>query len=328
VEILVLHPGGLGDIILSLAAISLLRRQCPAARITIAANLDHLAPLAEGCADAVISLSSVPLHPLYTPAASFEPDRRFWDAFDRIVSWTGFGNSDFMRNLKMIKPDAIVSSWRPEPAEQRHVSRLFIDSLGPGSAGVSPAELAEMGSTIFLNAKVRQDGSRWLRSHGYKNGETLIAVHPGAGSESKRWPLQRFIEIARRLTLQKNIRLLFVMGPAEQGLPISKALMGMGAIVAETVALDLLAAILVHCRAFVGNDSGISHLAAGLKVPSIVLFGPTLPQHWAPLGKHVAVLRQTGGCDGCSSGCGDHTCLLNISVEDVIQSIISVADSR
>jgi heptosyltransferase III len=318
VKILVLHPGGLGDIILSLPAISLLRRQYPAARITIAANLDHLAPVAESCADAVISLSSVPLHQLYAPASSFEPDRGFWDSFDRIVSWTGFGNSDFVCNLKKIKPDSIVASWRPEPAEQRHVSRIFIDSLGPGSAGVSPAELEEMGSTIFLNSRARQDGFDWFRSRGYINGEPLIAIHPGAGSESKRWPQQRFIELARRLTLQKKIRLLLVMGPAEEGLQISEALKGMGAIVAESVALDLLAAILARCRAFVGNDSGISHLAAGLKVPSIVLFGPTLPQHWAPVGKHVAVLRQTSVCEACAAGGGDHSCLLDISIEDVV----------
>jgi heptosyltransferase III len=320
VEILVFHPGGLGDIILSLPAIAVLRRRYAKAGITIAANLDHLEPVAEGYADCTISLSSVPLHQLYAPVFSFRPDMHFWEKYDLLVSWTGFGNPDFIDNLKRINPDAIVASWHPEPGEQRHVSRLFIDSLG--SASGDAGEAPEMEAKIRLNSNARRDGFQWLCARGWEN-EALIAFHPGAGSRFKRWPLERFIELARRLTLNRENKLLLIEGPAEEGLAsqISEELLGIESIVAQAVPLKLLAAVLEPCRLFIGNDSGLAHLAAALKIPSIVLFGPTLPQHWAPQGKHVAVLREPRGCRACASGYGDHTCLLSISVDDIISAM-------
>jgi len=125
---------------------------------------------------------------------------------------------------------------------------------GTWSAGVSPAELEKWihHFSQFQGApgRIPLASIAWM----YK-WRITDCNSPGAGSESKRWPLQRFIELARRLTLQNNIRLLLVMGCGRR-LQISKALMGMGAIVAESVALNLLAAILERCRAFVGNDSG------------------------------------------------------------------------
>jgi heptosyltransferase III len=321
VEILVLHPGGLGDIILSLPTIALLRRRYAKAGITIAANLDHLEPVAEEYADSTISLSSVPLHQLYVPASSFKPDMHFWEEFDLLVSWTGFGNSDFTANLKRINPDAIIASWHPGPGEQRHVSRLFIDSLGSaiGDAGIAP----ETEATMHLNSNARRDGFQWLSARGWKDEGTLIALHPGAGSKSKRWHLERFIELARRLTLNRKDKLLLIEGPAEEGLSnqISEALPGIESIAAQAIPLNLLAAVLDRCRLFIGNDSGLAHLSAAMKVPSVVLFGPTLPRHWAPLGKHVTVLRKANGCQACASDGGSHTCLLNISVDDVIRAM-------
>ncbi len=315
-----MHPGGLGDIILSLPAIRLLRKSRPAARITIAANLDYLPPLREGVADAAISLSQVPLHGLYAPVSSFEPDRIFWGAYDQIVSWTGSGHSDFERNLRTVHPGAILSPWRPDPGDERHVSQLFIDSLG-----LTPETPRDIRPEIRVNPEASRTGVRWLQSRGWRQGDRLIAIHPGAGSESKRWPLERFRELARRLALHGDT-LLLISGPAEANLRISEAFPETRTIAAESIPLDWLAAVLVRCRAYVGNDSGISHLAAGLQVPSVVLFGPTLPRHWAPLGKRVVVLHRPGGCKACVDGCGDHTCLLNISVEDVQRILIGKGD--
>jgi ADP-heptose:LPS heptosyltransferase len=134
--------------------------------------------------------------------------------------------------------------------------------------------------------------------------------------------LVNFIRLAQQLMRQGKTKLLIIEGPAESGLgrEVAKALPPGEVILAESVTLSLLAAILERCVSFVGNDSGLAHLAAGLGVPSIVLFGPTLPQHWAPLGRHVVALRNSPGCVACISGSGEHTCLNNISVEEVLQS--------
>jgi heptosyltransferase III len=317
VEILILHPGGLGDIILSLPAISLLRKQFPGAGVTIAGDLDHLLPVIEGYADRAISLSTAPLHRLYAPWSLSGRDMSFWQTFDRIISWTGAGNAEFVENLRRINPDAFVASWRPGPDEMRHVTQLFADSLHLAvPADVKPAP-------IHISAELRDQGIQWLAERGFKGRDSLIGIHPGAGSRTKRWPLENFVRLAGLLKHQENVQLLIAEGPAEAGMgsQIARALSAAETILAESIPLKLLAAVLKQCSTFVGNDSGLAHLAAGLGVPSILLFGPTLPRHWAPLGPHVVVLRDTQGCVACEIGSSDHTCLGNISVEEVLRNL-------
>jgi ADP-heptose:LPS heptosyltransferase len=299
VEILLLHPGALGDIILSLPAIALLRKRFPSAAVTIAGNVDHLSPIVSRHAERILSLSTLPLHRLYAREALPPEEVLFRKSFSRIVSWTGTEDPEFVKKLQAIHPDACVAAWKPQPGELRHVSQLFALSLA----------------------------IRWLAQRGWNEKHSLTALHPGAGSKEKRWPLSRFISLARKLLLQEKRKLLLIEGPAEKGLAryIEQQLPSAEVILAESLRLSLLAAVIEQCGIFVGNDSGIAHLAAALKVPSVVLFGPTLPQHWAPLGEKVVVLRNPGGCEGCASGsvsgCRKHTCLDNITVEEVLRNL-------
>jgi ADP-heptose:LPS heptosyltransferase len=318
VEILILHPGGLGDIILSLPAVALLRSKFSSARITIAGNIDHLAPVISCYAESIVSLSILPLHHLHTNDPLPEAEKRFWKSFDRIVSWTGAGDPEFTRKFQEIHPGVCIASWRPAPGESRHVSQLFIDSLGTSI----PPRAQAVPALIFLDSKLREEGKQWLTARGWNGRDLLTALHPGAGSQTKRWPLARFIELARHQVFQKKRKLLIIEGPAEQGLAkeITQALPANAAIPMESVNLNLLAAVVAQCAAFIGNDSGIAHLAAALGIPSIVLFGPTLPRHWAPLGKHVTVLRNARGCEACASSGPNHTCLEDLTLEEVVQN--------
>jgi ADP-heptose:LPS heptosyltransferase len=317
VEILLLHPGGLGDILLSLPAIALLRRAFPSARFTIAGNIDHLTSIAAGYAERVVSLSTLPLHHLYSRDHLPQEEVRFWKSFDRIVSWTGSGDRNFIRNMRGVHPDARIASWKPAPEDPRHVSQLFVDSLGLSSASGGPVTPAR----IPLDPITSHKGRQWLTERGWNGRDPLTALHPGAGSKEKRWPIARFIRLAQHLVLEEKRKLLVVEGPAEPGLAAqaAQALPETDVIRIESPPLDLLAAVMAQCRIFVGNDSGLAHLAAALEVPSVVLFGPTLPQHWAPLGGHVAVLRDPRGCKGCSAGQGRHACMNNIQVEEVMR---------
>ncbi len=320
-EILFLHPGGLGDIILSLPAISLVRNHFPGARITIAGNRDFIAPIAEGYAESVVSVSSIPLHRLFAHGTIPEEDRRFWRSFDRIVSWTGSGDAEFVRKMRNIHPDASIASWHPGPNEQRHVSQIFIDSLDlklPLGTGVMPA-------SIRLEPRVRLEGLQWLEEQAWDCQNHLIALHPGAGSKTKHWQLKRFVGLAQQLAVQLQHKLLIIEGPAEPGLGkcMQQGLPPKRSILIEAAPLSLLAAVLEQCETFIGNDSGVAHLAAGLGVPAIVLFGPTLPKHWAPLGHHVVALRDPDDCKACAGRRGDeHTCFNNISVENVMWNVI------
>jgi heptosyltransferase III len=317
VELLVLHPGGLGDTILSLPAIALLRKRFPSARVTVAGNIDHLAPIMDGYAERVISLATLPLHRLYSNEELPPEEIAFWKSYDLIVSWTGYGNSTFARRLRELQPDARIGAWKPGPDESRHVAQLFADSLGIGI----PSGNAPTPAPIFIDSKMRAAGRQLLIDRGWNGRDSLAAIHPGAGSSAKRWPISRFIELARHLALRESRMLAIIDGPAEPGLAqqMLQALSLPQVISLAGVPLNPLAAVIRHCGLFIGNDSGLAHLAAALTVPCVVLFGPTSPVHWAPLGPQVTVLRNPKGCVGCASGGNSHTCLENITVEEVLR---------
>ena len=284
-DILVLHPGALGDVILSLPALAALRRTFPDATITFAGNLDYLPAVCSGYAHRLVSLSTLPLHSLFSPDPVPEQDRRFWMSFDRVLSWTGSGAPEFVRNLTSSHPCVLVVPWRPEAGEARHVSRIFVDSIRPWVG--EQQEIAA--PAVSVSPAAAAQGERWLAEHGW-NHTRLIALHPGAGSRSKRWPAENFRQLAAGI-LKSGSQPLVIEGPAEPDVfPGSSP----SILLARDLSLETLAAVLSMCTAFVGNDSGIAHLAAALGVPTLVLFGPTSPEQWAPLGRHVRILKGHG----------------------------------
>ncbi len=322
-KMLILHPGGLGDIILSIPAISLLRKRYPGAELAVAGNIDYLAPLTAGYAERALSLSELPLHRLYTRAALPDADVCFWRKFDRILSWTGAGDANFVEKLTEVHPCATIASWHPGPNEKRHVSQIFIDSLGTEVL----QDCEPQPACIRLAPAAVREGEQWLADHGWNRRDSMIALHPGAGSCEKRWPPDRFIALAKLVSIRMRKTFLIIQGPAEIGLGnrIQQALDPLPSILLESASLDLLAGVLHHCRTFVGNDSGVAHLAAGINIPSVVIFGPTRPQHWAPLGKSIVVLRNSAECGPCLQSRGtEHTCLNSISVEEVYEKLESL----
>ena len=118
---------------------------------------------------------------------------------------------------------------------------------------------------------------------------TRVILHPGSGGALKVWP--RFAELAQALP-----GATILLGPCERPLPTGNPVL-------ENVSLEDLAEQLRNCRVFVGNDSGITHIAAYLGVPTVALFGPTDPGTWGPLGRRVTVLQRPS--------------LLDISVDDL-----------
>jgi len=110
----------------------------------------------------------------------------------------------------------------------------------------------------------------------------FLAIHPGSGSPTKNWPAERFVTLARRLS---RLPFLLVRGPAEQQAGDTDC------VVARNLPLRVLGAVLARAGLFVGNDSGVSHLAAAAGAPTLALFGPTDPRLWSPVGRRVRWLR-------------------------------------
>jgi ADP-heptose:LPS heptosyltransferase len=122
-----------------------------------------------------------------------------------------------------------------------------------------------------------------------------------------------------RLIIRRDERVIVVEGPAEYGLcrAMIRGLAPDRVTAAAGLPLELIGGLLKNCSTFIGNDSGIAHLAAGSGCSCLVLFGPTNPSLWAPVGKSVEVLREADGCDKCRGGSGRHSCMENVTVDDV-----------
>lgn len=114
-------------------------------------------------------------------------------------------------------------------------------------------------------------------------------VHPGSGSPRKNWPVERFVELSHRLE-RAGRRIVWIRGPAEMGQPEVWA----GERI-DRPSLQALAATLAASRLFIGNDSGVSHLAAAVGAAVVTLFGPTRAEVWRPDGPRVRVVDSADG---------------------------------
>jgi heptosyltransferase III len=114
-----------------------------------------------------------------------------------------------------------------------------------------------------------------------------VLVHPGSGSPAKNWPPERFAAVIR--ALDAPVRLVVGEADAAAGGAI-ESLLGRALPRLDVPTLEELAARLAGCRAYVGNDSGVSHLAGLCGAHTVALFGPTNPEIWRPIGPDVHVL--------------------------------------
>ncbi len=127
----------------------------------------------------------------------------------------------------------------------------------------------------------------------------LVALGPTANWSGKVWPAERFVALfeALRAGALPAARAVVLAGPGE-----AERAMAAPVLAALPDAIDLCgalslpeaAAVLTRCRLFVGNDSGLMHLAAGAGTPTLGLFGPTPAEQYAPAGLHTAVARARG----------------------------------
>lgn len=284
-RVLVIHPGGLGDLLLALPALAHLAERLPAT-LEVAGHPERLALLAGSpYAARTLPLEGLGLHTLFTPDPPREVLSRL-RAYEAIVSWFGAGDPTYRAHLEAIGVPVVVARSTPLPGVRLHVSRHLLLTLSP--LVPPPPEIPPVGLTV--TGEERREAERWCRVHGLDPGR-LILLHPGAGGSAKRWPADRFGALVGLLR-EAGLSPVVVAGPAdgEAVRELHAAVAGERLVVAPDLALRPLAALSAIARGFVGNDSGLTHLAAVAGTPTLALFGPTDPAVWAPLGPASRVL--------------------------------------
>jgi len=155
-----------------------------------------------------------------------------------------------------------------------------------------------------------------------------ILIHPGSGSARKNWESSNFIKVSKNIkSLGMNPEI--ILGPAEQNLfEIFAGSLPAGSKIHILTDLSDLMTILKQSGGFIGNDSGISHLAAFTGIPTVVIFGPSNPKRWKPFGRSVEAVRTETDCSPCfetgKSDCKEMKCLEGITPEMVTSSFLKI----
>lgn len=268
---LVLHPGALGDVLLAVPALRALRRQARGERLVLAAQPRIGALLtALGIVDAGRDFESLGLGPLFVEDAPLPTLGAFAEA-KHVICWFGARDPTFVRRLRQIAPGAQVA-W-PGSEGTLPVWRHLCASVGAG--GDVDCE------PVAVPATLEAAGQRALADAGWDGRARLVMVHAGAGGLAKRWPLEGFASVLTRWC-SAGITIAVTEGPAERGTAerLSARLAG-PVIVLRELPLAQLAGAIRAASVWIGNDSGVSHLAAAVGAPALVLF-QAANQAWMP----------------------------------------------
>ncbi|HEX4086063.1 MAG TPA: glycosyltransferase family 9 protein [Chthoniobacteraceae bacterium] len=289
-RILVIRGGAIGDFVLTLPAIRLLRENFPHAHLEIL-GYKHIVALAEGrfYADATRSIEYGGLSRFFIPGAELPEDLvEYFASFQQIVSYLYDPDGFFAANLRRSGVRYFIHG-SPMVDDSAHAAQqlaLPLESLALYLDGKAPA--------LFPTEADRLQAGAWLADAFPGAVGPLIALHPGSGGERKNWPAAQWAALGETIFQTiPDARLLLVGGEADHG-PLAllrQALRGRPAAEALDLPLPHLAAILQRARLFLGHDSGISHIAAAVGVPALLLFGPTDPDIWAPPAPGVRILR-------------------------------------
>ena len=281
-RILVIRGGAIGDFILTLPALKLLRDGFPRAHIEIL-GYPHIIALAEKrfYADAIHSIESGALAPFFAKDAVLSPELvAYFGSFDLVVSYLFDPDAIFETNLKRCCSKRFIAG-PAKLASHEHAAQQLARPLEP--LGL---RLENRAAKIYPSDADRD----FARSFLGDAAQPVIAFHPGSGSETKNWPIENWKELGDHL-LSQGRNLLVVAGEADVNRVrfLELAWGGERVQFAKYLPLPRLGALLEN-SIFIGHDSGISHLAAAVGARCVLLFGPTDPAIWAPVGERLMAL--------------------------------------
>lgn len=311
-RILVVRAGALGDLILTFPVIGALREyKNPSRNYLELLTYPSFGQLAEKryYADRVISIDRADFAPFFELDSQLPKETTdYFASFNLIVLFSYDQDLAFRSNLQKAGVKQILYSEPFPPIGLKiHVTDYLLSSLRP--LGVHKEGLKPK---IFLNQEDRAFAVRFWKEHqldGFKR--PIIAIHPGSGSRKKNWSPDRFADLGDRLAVEAGATILLVSGPADSD-TVAHVLSTMKIccpIMVEGLSVVQLAAVLEMCTCYVGNDSGVTHLAAAIGVPTVAIFGPTEPAIWGPRGPKVSIIKNDS--------------LGLVDVDDVLREVIS-----
>ena len=274
-----MRGGAIGDFLMTLPAIGALRERWPEAQIEIV-GYPHIIELAREryYADAVRPIESRAMAGFFVPRGILDPTlMEYFGNFNLVISYLFDPDSMFANNVRRCGVRQVVeASARPSQKHGMHATEHYckpLESLAIYATQHSPR--------VFPNDDDRAVAARVLEG---LTREPLVAIHPGSGSEKKNWPVEKFAALGRWLVDELAVGLLVVHGEADDAEvgQLTKLLSPRRVTVVRGLKLPELAAVIEQCALFLGNDSGVTHLAAAVGTPTVAFYGPASLHIWEP----------------------------------------------
>lgn len=292
-NVLVIHPGALGDVLQAVPALRALGALGGGSRVTLAAQ-PRLARLLSGTrvVDAGLPFDGLGLEHLFVHDAVPESLRTRIASFDRVVSWFGAHTPPYPDHLRSLIDATIVAPPVPDEDSALAVWEHLLATLGDwGVKG--PPQRAPLAPPTDWSAAA----AATLAELGCQPGRPLLVVHPGAGGAAKRWPVEKHAAVVTNVAARSGCRVLVHQGPADRA-PAGDLLAAIERRGVEVLTLlepdlGLLAAVLHSATAYLGADSGVSHLAAAMGVSAVIVFPTETRQRWAPWSPTARPLTMT-----------------------------------
>lgn len=290
-RVVIVHQGALGDFLLVLPVLEAIARRHPATSIDFCAKAELVALIADRpYVGQVYPSDSAALTPFFHEDSwRHAAIPHFFDTADQVLIFGQLGSRLLAERLevRLRHPVHWIQSF-PGTGQVRPVPEFLCEQMREAGWDI---ELAPPRITIAAAdlAAVRH----WLAVQVGDADCRPVLLHPGSGGRGKIWPLTRWWSLIGWLRSHCAQPICLSLGPADEHLRsfAREAQNQLGVRLLEPPALPRLAAFLSRCRFYVGNDSGVSHLAAVVGVPAVVIFGPTDPRVWGPVGTHVQIVR-------------------------------------
>jgi len=312
-RLLVIRAGALGDCLLMLPTLTALRTAFPQARIDVMGYPGRWAWVrGRGLVNHIHSIEQPGMHRLFCDGVALpEGLAALFGTYDTILSYRPDPEGLFAANLRRLGAGLVLSQspFPPPPPPRLHAADFALQltaQLGVSSLPVTPrlpltaAELALV-QPFFTEHRLNLQSDR------------LVVLHPGSGSAAKRWPLVNVAAVTEALAEQAGVIPIIVTGYAEEttATELRSLLRRAPPLRAENWSLLPTAALIAYAAVFIGNDSGLTHLAAALGRPTVAIFGPTDPEIWGPRGDCVTIVRgKTGEAGGQEWGWPDVSSVL------------------
>ncbi len=323
-RILIIRPGGMGDMILLIPVLKYLAGRFPAAQMDIVCekrNIDILR------------------------LAGFENNAVAYDAgmlrvfsmlrsrkYDVAIDTEQFHNSSAI--ITFLSRAALRIGFKINP----HRNLLYTHLVNYNLDGYEGTQFARLLTPLGIddfsyNLEGCLSVGETSMTHGLKEKldnltktGKLVTIHPGSTSIYKQWDIRKFSKLVHRLTTDRALQILLIGGnnDIQQANEILKETGNSGKIISLTGQLTLqeTAEIIHKSRFFISGDSGLAHLAIAVGTPTIVIFGPTDPEKWGLRNSRHKIVRKPLACSPCfifgyHKLCHSIDCMANISPEEV-----------